>query len=301
MSSEPTLSTILHDSRLLIKRKLLRLLWKARSTLAPTITIRTNIGRLTIFAHDNAIGWRLFFTRDYEPNLISAVSALLLSFPDWAPNQGTILDIGANIGMTSIRLVGSGLFRNAIAVEPEPQSFSVLVHNVAQNALDDKIVCINYALSDNPGAVTLKINPLDRGFTHVLPASERTVPNTVQSQIVSVQGLTLDQMLNNLPTSVADSINLIWIDVEGFETRVFTGGSRFLSKPVPTVAEFFPSAMSQVGISPCEYIETIRRIWSYFWVMRGSRFIRYPVALLDTLFEEFGHDPKHTHTNIVLT
>jgi FkbM family methyltransferase len=301
MPREPSLPTILDDTAALMRRKFARLLWKLRSASAATVTFPTNIGRFTVPAHDHAIGWRLFHTRDYEPELVSAVSAVLPSLPDWAPSQGTLLDIGASIGVISIRLLSLGLFNTAIAVEPEPQSFSLLIRNVAQNALQHRVVCLNCALSDRPGAITLHTDPRDRGLTHVVPHPRETRPGTAPARTISVQATTLDQMLNDLPTSMVRLINLVWIDVEGYEARVFAGALHALSRPIPTVAEFFPQAMRRVGVTPGEYSDIAQRIWSSFWVLRADKFVRYPVALLHTLFEEFAYDSNRSHTNILLT
>ncbi|MFQ6006808.1 MAG: FkbM family methyltransferase [Woeseia sp.] len=62
--------------------------------------------------------------------------------------QGTIVDIGAHNGVTSIGMLCPGELEQAIAREPEPRNFSMLRRSVALNGLKDRVVSLSFAVSD---------------------------------------------------------------------------------------------------------------------------------------------------------
>ena len=56
----------------------------------------------------------------------------------FAKDGGTFMDIGANIGLTTIPIAQNPLVR-CLAFEPEPDNFRFLQRNVARNAPDGKV------------------------------------------------------------------------------------------------------------------------------------------------------------------
>ncbi len=58
----------------------------------------------------------------------------------------TLVDIGANIGSICIPAVKREIFKNCLAIEPEPYNFDLLTKNIFINNLSNKIQTFNFAL-----------------------------------------------------------------------------------------------------------------------------------------------------------
>jgi SAM-dependent methyltransferase len=105
------------------------------------------------------------FIKLYAPQQEARVAPLeIMNFAHYEPEEmrimdllsvGTrnILDIGANIGLYSIRF--AKLIPNArvFSFEPMPASFAYLQRNIASNSVGDRITSFNYGLSKANGAV----------------------------------------------------------------------------------------------------------------------------------------------------
>jgi FkbM family methyltransferase len=121
---------------------------------------------------------------------------------------GLFVDVGANIGGYAIRACKAGI--NVIAIEPDPENFSLLLENVRANRCEGKVETLNIAAGDesghrqlyqpdlsNFGSISLLREGLPKGIVQVKP---------------------LDEVLSNFACDM-----MIKIDVEGFEFHVLKG------------------------------------------------------------------------------
>ena len=127
------------------------------------------------------------------------------------------VDIGANTGSYSI-LAGSCKDVNVIAFEPIPSTFFWLQKNIKVNALDNKVKAVNIGVAEKNGTMHFSSN-LDV-LNHVLPKYEKNL------QSIKVEVLTLDNALNKKKCPA-----VIKIDVEGYESQVFTGAKKTINNP----------------------------------------------------------------------
>ena len=93
--------------------------------------------------------------------------------------------------------------------------------------------------------------------------------------------------------NITRDIALIWVDVQGYEGYVFNGAKKFLSKGIPVVSEIWPYGILRTGMSLEYFCEIIQSIWSYYWVIRRGKFIKYPTSIFYTLFDELGIGIDH--------
>lgn len=75
------------------------------------------------------------------------------------------LDIGANIGTSSIAAVKRFGAGRAVSVEPSPDNVRLLHCNVALNDARDQVTVIQAAVSNSEGELQLELNPLNQGET----------------------------------------------------------------------------------------------------------------------------------------
>ena len=165
-------------------------------------------------------------------------------------NKGDIvIDIGAHIGWYSLlasRHVGEeGL---VYAFEPEPRSFNILIKNIKLNDITN-IIPINKALSDSSGIQLLYINLYKKDpslFRMWSDSDEESVP---------VEVIPLDEYLEN------KQVDIIKIDVEGYEYKIFQGMEKILSENPNLIifSEYWPEGLRKAGSSPKEYLDIIKK------------------------------------------
>lgn len=145
--------------------------------------------------------------------------------------NGVFIDVGANIGVHSIYVMSSGVFGRAIAVEPEPNNFSLLKRNILLNGLEQRITAIEAAASAHSGQLQLMRHRRNFGAHSV----ERTFARHA-ADAVTVAALSLDEILAHQGIG-ADQVALIKIDVEGHELAVLQGMGKLRQARVPIMVE----------------------------------------------------------------
>ncbi len=151
------------------------------------------------------IGHEIILSGCYEP-------LTLLKCEDLLRNGGVFIDIGANMGLHSIYL--SKLKNISIyAVEPSIHNFQKLLFNIKLNGAKN-INPVNIALSDKDsfGFLT-NDSPVNSGTFKV-------VNNCNDTDSYLIRLCTLSELLNYFKIS---EVELLKIDIEGFEMNVFKG------------------------------------------------------------------------------
>ena len=124
----------------------------------------------------------------------------------------TVLDIGANVGVTALYF--SQIFPNAriYAFEPAPDNFAVLAKNVANC---DRIRAFNFGLGANDATLELYAsdNPVNFGGYSLHAAGSDT------SRKVSIQVRSVKSVLQEI---AVESVDVIKIDTEGAEWDILT-------------------------------------------------------------------------------
>ncbi len=226
---------------------------------------------------DNGVELSLFETGTYEKGTIQFLEKQL------KPGS-RFLDIGANIGLMSViasKIVGeSGI---VYAVEANPGTVSILQTNIELNSCKN-IELIPVALSDMQGTALLFENwEVNRGGASLISQSDG-------QEGVEVKMERLDDLFDeNLV------IDLVKIDVEGFEPQVIRGGMKWFKKQLPIfIIEVSEKREKEVGPSPLEIMELVRTIGDYhFFKQKGTKERRGKLIEI-TIPEELP-----THDNII--
>lgn len=136
-----------------------------------------------------------------------------------------VFDVGANVGdvaMHAAKRVGD---RGKIyAFEPDQTNIGRITKNLEQNSFDN-IVLNKVGLGDEEGSFSLySVEPGNRGMNRILPSEDGV------SESSYIQVTTMDRYVEE---HKIDSINLIKIDVEGYEFKVLKGGISTLKRFSP--------------------------------------------------------------------
>lgn len=172
-------------------------------------------------------------------------------------NGGTYLDIGANIGLTTIPIARNPAV-HCFAFEPEPVNFGFLRRNVARNAPGGIVEFHQVALFDQRGSMSLAIadgNIGDHRLTHGSVAGRNSV---------TVPTVPLDDFLPRIRGDLA-----IKVDTQGAEPFVVAGGQEVLARANLLAIEFCPYLMRQLGGDPGILIQTLRG-FDQIAIMKGG-------------------------------
>src|SRR4051794_9802760 len=177
-----------------------------------------------------------------------AAAAVRGLFGDAHVAERMFVDVGANIGTTSIPAVLSEGFASAVAIEPEPENVRVLRLNVLLNDLDERITVLPVAVSDAVGESELVVTP-DRGGKHWLAADQTTRERKRsgrERETLTVKTVTVDRLAETGEIDV-ERTGLMWIDAEAHEGHILAGATALLERGTPLVLEWNPSNLDKVG------------------------------------------------------
>ena len=141
------------------------------------------------------------------------------------------IDVGAHVGLFTL-LLGYQVWERGrvIAYEPHPRLLALLRDNVAMNWLDDRVEIVPRAVAASEGHAQLAaprrfqmLGTIQPPHEDVLLAGHRT--DTIET--IDVETEPLDARVGRL-----ERIDLIKIDVEGAEERVFAGMSGLLGSGI---------------------------------------------------------------------
>lgn len=272
-----------------IQRK--RVGWCLLKRLRREVTIRTRQGIFACKTSDTVIAPSLYIDGEFE----YAFSLRCLGFlkqRGFLPcrERITLYDVGANIGIISIGLLRAGLVDQAVVFEPEPENCRLLRTNIARNGLDGRMDCVAAAVSDRSGPMAMEIAEGNLGDHRVKMSGSRVEPlmNEADRKILQVAAYSLDDFVRGGggERRITEAPSLLWVDVQGHEGRVFSGGHSLLRGKVPVVAEIWPYGILRSGMSLEEFHDIVRGLWECFWVERKGNFVRYPVDFLSHFLQE---------------
>ncbi len=215
----------------------------------PAVAVDSAGLRYWVSTADRFVGRETFLTGGFDDGamerIMAALSAHVASF-DLAGS--TVLDIGANIGTTTVPLLRRFGARRAIVFEPEPSNVRLLAMNCLDNGVLDRVSIYAVALSDADGEVTLALSPTNSGDHRVLVDGEAPAGEFGEAQrtTVTVPALRLDTLVERGDVDLAE-LGLVWMDAQGHEGQILAGARRLLGGEVPIVTELWPYGLRRHG------------------------------------------------------
>jgi FkbM family methyltransferase len=213
---------------------------KLSSSPKPRGTI--NIGDV-VFPYEMAVDpvcMNLIYFGDYDLEVAMVLERFL------RPGM-TFLDVGANVGYFSalaLSLVGTN--GHVHSFEPVPSIFAHL-EKVARANPEHDLVCNMCGLGENDDVSIISVaGSINAGWNTMVPGF---MSSDLAVETVPVRVQRLDEYLFGRGIN---SVDLIKIDVEGFELPILRGSQAFFEKmpnKPPIICEVQPSAYSKLGCS----------------------------------------------------
>lgn len=139
-----------------------------------------------------------------------------------------LYDVGANIGIFTIYAAVTGKAGKVLAFEPEFQNYAVLNKNVFRNDLQEKVTCLNIALSDVNKLDFLYLSNVSAGgsgHNFGAPPDRDGRPSEAAFRQGAIS-YSLDEFIERYNPEFP---NRIKIDVDGLESWIIRGARNTLS------------------------------------------------------------------------
>lgn len=209
-----------------------------------------------------------------------------------------MIDIGANVGTTSIPRVIAGDVQRVYAIEPEPANYRCLVQNIVANGLAGFVLPDSCAISNRSGEALLR-QASGLGAHRILTekAARRGRPDTIP-----VPTWTLDDWLRERQVD-PEEIWFVKVDTQGWESHVLAGAGRLLAcRHVAWALEVSPKHLSAAGTPVSELLRQLRQHFTHAIDLRAE-YAKSRVVSVDELPEVLGyldHEGPSTYTNLLL-
>ena len=182
----------------------------------------------------------------YEPRLAELFSNFFARH-----GGGTYLDIGANIGLTTIPVARDPAV-HYLAFEPDPVNNRNLRANVKRNCPNHNVTVHEVALFSRSATLDFAKDAWNLGDHYLSPHGHSTRPT------IQVEAAPLDQFRDDVTGAVAAKI-----DTQGAEPFVIAGGREVLSHVGLLAIEFCPYRMRTLGSDPdvvLDFLSTFARL-----------------------------------------
>ena len=168
-----------------------------------------------------------------------------------------IADIGANQGIYTLYFSRQSPKGRVYAFEPDPGLFAALKANIQRNGAQN-VRLFNAAAADRTTKLTLRAGRFNRGDNRIVP-SHLAAPGTVDVDAMPLNDAIPERRLD-----------LLKIDVQGFEVQVIRGADRLIeaNPDLVILLEFWPHGLKIAGSGPQELLEILSR--SGFSVYRDA-------------------------------
>jgi len=196
-----------------------------------------------VSTHDTGVGLPVYVHGALDPqDMRVAIDVLELSgYKPFANGPRHFVDIGANIGTSTIQAITRHGASGAIAFEPDDGNIALLRHNLLANGLSERVTVIQAAVTDKCAPVALERSKDNFGDHRVRldVAIRGAIFREHARAVTTVTGVTLDSQVQSGALDL-DRVGLVSIDTQGHEAHVLSGADHLRSADVPVMLEYWP-------------------------------------------------------------
>ncbi|WP_160111734.1 FkbM family methyltransferase [Paraburkholderia piptadeniae] len=231
-------------------------------------------------AGDN--GYLTAMGEHFEPTTIRTLRAL-------CDDGAHAIDVGANIGLTALGL--SQYCDKVAAVEPVPRTFDYLRRNTEATP---NISIFKHALGNSEGIVRMQ------GYNDFLAGSFIADTYQVNNDNHFLEAVPIKRLDDCFASTGLGRLDLMKVDVEGFELEVFEGGRQ-------VIGDLKPLAFLEMNhwclnvfrrISIPEFRERLLAVFPFVFAMDGENYLDYgDDANVHNI--NHGHIIEHRFSNLV--
>ncbi len=109
-----------------------------------------------------------------------------------------------------------------------------------------------------------------------------------QKPLVEIKGICIDDLFiehaNRLDPA---AIDLLWVDVQGYEGFVFQGAKGLVGKGIPVVSEIWPYGLRKAEMSVDTFCGIAAGFWPRFWETGSAPFKEHSIDELPAFMDRF--------------
>jgi FkbM family methyltransferase len=209
---------------------------------SPYVSVAHADGVFLVATHDAGVG-RTTFLSGANPEFRNLERTVSVLREHGLHRRGTtFVDVGANIGTTTVPALLRHGYGRALCFEPDPDNAAVLAATLALNDLLGRAEVVRAAVSDVAGRASFGRGPLTRlGRRGGVGSLARADGASIDVDVV-----TLDDALAARGSEPVD-VGLVWVDTQGHEGHVLDGASRLVAAGVPLVLAIRPAKLRKTG------------------------------------------------------
>lgn len=282
--------------------------WAAFAAARPfTDTLSTTVDGIRYFVstRDQSGGRVIFMGRVPDDFLEEYLDLISNELGRPTLKDATCVEVGANIGTTTLPVILRHGARLCIALEPAPANLALLRANLAANGVGpDRVRVLPVAASDSPGTVEFELSPTNSG-DHRVHRPERPSANEPElygerhRPVITVPAARVDDILAEQNVELSD-VGLVWIDAQGHEGHVLAGAPRLLASAAPIIMEYWPYGLRRAAgleLLHRQIRDSERRIIDLRETLRCGTIRALSPTELDALPERY---PNQQHTDLAL-
>lgn len=162
------------------------------------------------------------------------------------------IDLGANVGIFTQVLAECS--KHVYALEPEPENFRQLQENMKNF---DNVSLYNMAASNMTGTEILHKSLINNGMHRLYQSLLCFGGQKIQVRTIRIDDLIIEQ-------EKVEKIDLIKMDVEGFEYFVIVGMFNLIERDKPIIiSEFHPDSIRESGANPERIFDIMTKRFNY--------------------------------------
>jgi FkbM family methyltransferase len=185
---------------------------------------------------------------------------------------GHVIDVGANIGYTTILFAQhlSPDFK-VFAIEPHPANFEKLQENVSKYKLENRVVLIQAAVGETTGEIDLWENKTSHADHRILTPSLNDSLTEKSFKSLKVPMITIDSLSET--HNLSGQVKFVKIDVQGYELPVLKGMKGLLQEnpQLKVCLEYDPKMMQEMGFESDRIFDFFINYSRYLITRRGLR------------------------------
>ncbi len=198
--------------------------------------------------------------------------------------EGLIVDIGANIGDTSIAILAQNDNCFIVGVEPDSFFYNDFIENVTLNNLQKRVLVVNKFISGQAGTFTIKRNDhFSTGSKEIVDISESDTTNSIS----------MSELMEIIPTENKMKFDLLKIDTDGFDWDILNSFIDFSSININVPRFIFFEMQTFINNSEFENETNIGISEKYYKAIRKLAESNYTSFCL---FDNFGTFIKKTNS-----
>ncbi|HEV2592347.1 MAG TPA: FkbM family methyltransferase [Gaiellaceae bacterium] len=188
----------------------------------PALGVEHPAGTFVLPSDDGTILGKLYVDRRRSDFVVLARALQVID-----DRRGTFIDVGANLGTTTLAAVRLHGFTRAVACEPDPDNARFLRATVAVNGLDDRISVVEAAVSDHVGEASFAARRAEGG-RRMSGAGGLAGQGDLRVRVTTLDQLAQDGVYE------PREVGLLWMDAQGAEGHALAGATSLAAVPVVT-------------------------------------------------------------------